>query len=292
MDCGRASGRWTNRRSALKRANYTENLPTPGYFPGATVLFHGDVAERSAFGRADDSMTVSSAKLFWAASVDYFPPSCYLGKRYNPPALRHVRTGSWRHPVSRQIGCLPAFVHKKAMNIRVYIDGFNLYYGALKNRPEYKWLDLVKLSQKTAWEFFPQNDCNIDLVRYFTSLVKGRLRNRQKKYIRALKFLPTNQDKIEIHYGSFRYRPFTAKLVNIPIANNNIVRVDDEGGCLDENIRLVTGDYEVNSRILPVRLRLEDEGFANAPKALSVKASKPEEKRTDVNIACHLLNDA
>ena len=178
------------------------------------------------------------------------------------------------------------------MNIRVYIDGFNLYYGALKNRPEYKWLDLVKLSQKTAWEFFSQNDYNIDLVRYFTSLVKGKLRNRQKKYIRALKFLPANQDKIEIHYGSFRYRPFTAKLVNIPIANNNIVRVDDEGRCLDENIRLVTGDYEVNSRILPVRLRLKDEGFANAPKALSVKASKPEEKRTDVNIACHLLNDA
>ena len=27
--------------------------------------------------------------------------------------------------------------------VNIYIDGFNLYYGALRNRwPQYKWLDL------------------------------------------------------------------------------------------------------------------------------------------------------
>ena len=31
-------------------------------------------------------------------------------------------------------------------DVHVYIDGFNLYYGALKRTP-YKWLDLAKLCQ-------------------------------------------------------------------------------------------------------------------------------------------------
>ena len=178
------------------------------------------------------------------------------------------------------------------MDIRVYIDGFNLYYGALKDRPGYKWLDLVKLSQRTAQAFFPQNDYNIDFVRYFTSLVKGRAKNRQEKYIRALEYSYMNQSKIEIHYGSFRYRPLTAKLVNLPIANNSITMIGDDEINLDDNIRFVPGDYEVNNRILPIRVRLQDQECSNIPKALSVKASKSEEKRTDVNIACHLLNDA
>ncbi len=30
--------------------------------------------------------------------------------------------------------------------INVYVDGFNLYYGALKRTP-YKWLDLGKLAE-------------------------------------------------------------------------------------------------------------------------------------------------
>jgi hypothetical protein len=30
--------------------------------------------------------------------------------------------------------------------VNLYIDGFNLYYGALKRMP-YKWLDLGKLAQ-------------------------------------------------------------------------------------------------------------------------------------------------
>ena len=106
-----------------------------------------------------------------------------------------------------------------------------------------------------------------------------------------MEYLYINQSKIEIHYGSFRYRSLTAKLVNLPIADNNITMIGDEENSND-NTSFVTGDYEVNNRILPIRVRLQDRGCSNISRALSVKASKPEEKRTDVNIACHLLNDA
>ena len=33
--------------------NYTENLPTPGYFLGLTILFDADIAQRRGCGRAD-----------------------------------------------------------------------------------------------------------------------------------------------------------------------------------------------------------------------------------------------
>ena len=32
------------------------------------------------------------------------------------------------------------------MSARVYVDGFNLYYGALRGTP-FKWLNLVKLAE-------------------------------------------------------------------------------------------------------------------------------------------------
>ena len=33
------------------------------------------------------------------------------------------------------------------MLTNVYIDGFNLYYRALQQDPQFKWLDLAKLCQ-------------------------------------------------------------------------------------------------------------------------------------------------
>ena len=69
--------------------------------------------------------------------------------------------------------------------INVYVDGFNLYYGALKKTP-YKWLDLGKLAQ----ELLP--DDTIQEIHYFTARVSSRPYNPtaahdQGLYIRALK---------------------------------------------------------------------------------------------------------
>lgn len=49
--------------------------------------------------------------------------------------------------------------------IRVYIDGFNLYYGSLKNRPDLKWLNLRKVAQM----LFPRDQ--VEYVGYFTAAV-------------------------------------------------------------------------------------------------------------------------
>lgn len=70
----------------------------------------------------------------------------------------------------------------------VYIDGFNLYYGALKRTP-YKWLDLGAFC--TA--LLPQDD--IVAIKYYTALVSARpgnltAPNDQQIYLRALRTIP------------------------------------------------------------------------------------------------------
>lgn len=87
------------------------------------------------------------------------------------------------------------------MKVRVYVDGFNLYYGALKGRRAARWLDLVALSH-----LLRPND-TIDAVRYFTARVKGdqdaAAPGKQKLYLAALSTLPA----VSVHFGQSRTPP-------------------------------------------------------------------------------------
>jgi len=79
----------------------------------------------------------------------------------------------------------------------VYIDGFNLYYGALKGSP-YKWLDLAALCHRML-----PND-TVQSIEYFTAIVSARpydldLPVRQQMYLRALKTI----GNLKISYGHF-----------------------------------------------------------------------------------------
>jgi len=65
----------------------------------------------------------------------------------------------------------------------VYIDGFNLYYGAVRGSA-FKWLNLQRLFQLL------RPDDNILKIHYFTALVDGPTRPNQKVYLRALGTLP------------------------------------------------------------------------------------------------------
>ena len=127
------------------------------------------------------------------------------------------------------------------MATNFYIDGFNLYYRALKNRmPQYKWLNIQSFCESLS------PDHEVNRVRYFTALLESSSKNsdvalRQKIYIRALKTLP----KVEIHYGRF----------------------------------------ETRRRLMPLWDPLPGEQGR-------VWVRRTEEKRSDVNLATHLLLDA
>ena len=53
------------------------------------------------------------------------------------------------------------------MQTRVYVDGFNLYYAALKGT-QFKWLNLVELARQVL----PAGH-TIDKLVYFTARVSG-----------------------------------------------------------------------------------------------------------------------
>ena len=74
---------------------------------------------------------------------------------------------------------------KSKLRTLVYIDGFNFYYGQLKDSP-YKWLDLVKLFKTILGD-----ENNLIKVKYITARVQPTDRDpqvniRQDTYFRAL----------------------------------------------------------------------------------------------------------
>ena len=131
------------------------------------------------------------------------------------------------------------------MITNIYVDGFNLYYRALKDTP-FRWLDLRKLAEV----LFPED--TIHRVSYFTALLDARRDNpsqpqRQQAYMRALATLPG----FEVYYGTFRprikLRPLVEAVPGLP--THVLVRDSEEKG---SDINLATrllvdgfnGEYE------------------------------------------------
>ena len=91
----------------------------------------------------------------------------------------------------------------------VYVDGFNLYYGALKRTP-YKWLDLSKLCQI----LLPTD--TVQEIHYFTARVSSRpssptSAHDQGLYLRALKTIPN----LQVKYGRFSTHSIPMYLTNV-----------------------------------------------------------------------------
>jgi len=92
----------------------------------------------------------------------------------------------------------------------VYIDGFNLYYRALKGTT-HKWLDIAAMSAAAL----PAGN-QIEAINYYTAHVSGRVDpdapKRQHAYLRAIATLP----KVAIHFGNFMISQKWAGLVQPP----------------------------------------------------------------------------
>ena len=131
------------------------------------------------------------------------------------------------------------------MITNLYIDGFNLYYRAVRGTP-FKWLDLRKLAET----LFPQD--TIHQVCYFTALLDARPDDpsqprRQLVYLRALETL----SGFKAYYGAFRSgtkrRPLAEPVPGLP--TQVLIRESEEKGS-DVNLatRLLVdgfnGEYE------------------------------------------------
>lgn len=102
------------------------------------------------------------------------------------PRLRHDGQDFSPGPESRGArDAITSVVLVTNSRARAYIDGHNFYHGAMKDSPEYKWLDLVRLC-----EHLLRRKGNLDLVTYYTARVVDlgdpQQSQRQDVYIDAL----------------------------------------------------------------------------------------------------------
>lgn len=141
------------------------------------------------------------------------------------------------------------------MKTRVYIDGYNLYYGCLKRTP-YKWLDLSKLFINHILPSSSNQTHSYDdlTIKFFTADIVGKAAmsedslNDQQAYHRALNF-------------------------------------NSEEG----QIEIIKGYYAVNQTRA---LKVDEENPSAPPNQCEyVDVWKLEEKQTDVNIAVESLYD-
>jgi uncharacterized LabA/DUF88 family protein len=164
------------------------------------------------------------------------------------------------------------------MRTNIYIDGFNVYYGALKGTP-HKWLDplqLCRLILTPSASATAPSPYQYQKIRYFTAEVKpwpndpGQL-SRQQAYIRAIGTLPG----ASVHYGAYLVSKPYRRIVGSPkvtLAGGTTVTLSD-----GTQGQLAAGQRARVAKTTPPQ---------------KIQIYKPEEKGSDVNLATHLLNDA
>lgn len=127
------------------------------------------------------------------------------------------------------------------MKVSVYVDGFNLYYGAVKDTP-YKWLDFNRMCSL----MLPNHQ--IVKIKYFTAHVSGRRDDpdkptRQQIYLRALRTLPN----LEIILGRFLSHEVTMPLAN-PVPGGSkfakVIKTEEKGSDVNLAAHLIHDGYQ------------------------------------------------
>ena len=133
------------------------------------------------------------------------------------------RLGGWARS---RLRAAFAFLEGRLTTTNIYIDGFNLFYGALRKTP-YRWLDIEKLCG------FLLPGHTIGQIKYFTAKVSARPDDldqpvRQQLYLRALGTLP----KVSVHLGHFlthKVRMPLAGPAGQPLQYVQVIKTEEKG---------------------------------------------------------------
>lgn len=123
------------------------------------------------------------------------------------------------------------------MRTYVYVDGFNLYYRAVKGSPA-KWLDVMALSKRVL-----QPHHRIERIKYFTARVTALDHDpgkpqRQDVYLRALrKAVP----EVEIYFGHFLSHPVRTPLIQRGPERHfvEILKTEEKGSDVNLAVHLI-----------------------------------------------------
>lgn len=145
----------------------------------------------------------------------------------------------------------------------IYVDAFNLYYGALKGT-NYKWLNIQTMCQ----HLLPGN--NITSIKYFTAKVSARPNDpqiplRQQMYLRAIQTIPT----VEIMFGHYLTQTVKMRLAT-PIQDAtgqihkfvNVIKTEEKGSDVNLAVALMN-DAHLN--LLDVAVIVSNDSDLIAP---------------------------
>ena len=110
------------------------------------------------------------------------------------------------------------------MRVYVYVDGFNLYYRALRPQ-KLKWLNPMALAQSVL-----DDGDTVERVRYFSARVSARAGDpeapkRQEQYLKALRTVP----HIKFHNGRFLPKTKCRPLVSDPTQYVEVHDTEEKG---------------------------------------------------------------
>lgn len=145
------------------------------------------------------------------------------------------------------------------MKTRVYIDGYNLYYGCLKKTP-YKWLDLAHLFENYIFQRSSLTDSSylhpLDGIKFYTAEIS---------------------DKAAIDKNS----------VNDQRSYHAALR-----GHSSNTVKIIKGSYAID-KVDSRKVEYGDDNLEKKPKDCEkIKTWKIEEKQSDVNVALDAVYDA
>lgn len=129
------------------------------------------------------------------------------------------------------------------MRTYVYVDGFNLYYGAVKSTP-YKWLDLKALFVNILQ---PYN--KILAIKYYTAKVASRsddpdAPNRQTIYLNALR---AHIPELQITRGHFLQSTVRMRLANPKPWQNKtveVIKTEEKGSDVNIAVHLLNDAWQ------------------------------------------------
>lgn len=145
---------------------------------------------------------------------------------------------------------------------RVYIDGFNFYYGAVRGGP-HKWLDLEQLCLRL------RTDDDVVRIHYFTALVDGPRGARQRAFLEALGTRP----RIAITLGQFKWKILTCENARCPFTGDRtftkpeekrtdvgiaVQMLDDAYQDACDRLVLITGDSDLVPAVQCIRRRFPE----------------------------------
>ena len=161
------------------------------------------------------------------------------------------------------------------MRVGVYVDGFNLYYGARglcgRGTPGWRWLDIRALAQRIVSNLPHWQGARIARVVYCTAVIDAASNpsgyNEQEVYLNAL----TTANSVDyIAYGSY-----VARVKYAPLAVKAASR--------SRNPEIVHPQW-------PIMVQ-DSHGNPIPDATFVVSYADREEKGSDVNVAAHLLVD-